>query len=270
MSFHCNREILLHWQRAWHAVLQEQAAAARVPCGSQVPSVNLLQHRLPTGSEPPSAGLHLLWPGLLHRLQGDCCSTTDLQWATGRQLPHHRHHHHHGHHHGLQGISAPTSARGTSIWSQPALALLNTGEASSSFYKTTPLATANHCPCKPIHHVQVTTTYTGELFHSFKTSFQSTLPQWSGHLILELPWAPTQRRGDQHFRFQEVTVHGDLLLHNCLHPSLAPFTTFTVCTAHCQNLDANNSKEIVLCRQQKWHEYLRDSSWKELGSTPLK
>ncbi|KAK4827864.1 hypothetical protein QYF61_022014 [Mycteria americana] len=49
------------------------------------------------GSQPPS-GIHLLWRGVLHRLQVDICSTVNLlHGLQGDSLPHH------GLHHGLQG-----------------------------------------------------------------------------------------------------------------------------------------------------------------------
>ena len=60
------------------------------------PARSLLQHRLPTGSQPPS-GTHLLRRGVLHGLQVDICSTMDLPGLQGDNLPHH------GLHHGLQG-----------------------------------------------------------------------------------------------------------------------------------------------------------------------
>ncbi|KAK4830119.1 hypothetical protein QYF61_008546, partial [Mycteria americana] len=41
--------------------------------------------------------IHLLWRGVLHRLQLDICSTVDLHGLQGDSLPHH------GLHHGLQG-----------------------------------------------------------------------------------------------------------------------------------------------------------------------
>jgi len=112
------------------------------------------------------------------------------------------------------------------------------------------------------------------LFHSFKTTFKSTLPWSSGHLSLELPWVPTQRgkRSSQHRRFQEATeppfLLTHLLLHNCLHPGLAPLTTVTACKAPCQNLDAKNSEETVLSRQPNWCECFKRLPGKELCSIP--
>jgi len=92
------------------AVLQEQAAPAWVPCRVTSPAANLLQNRLlspwvhgswqegglSTGSQPPS-GIHLLWPGVLHELQVDICSTVDLHELQRDSLLHH------GVHHGLEG-----------------------------------------------------------------------------------------------------------------------------------------------------------------------
>ncbi|KAK4829526.1 hypothetical protein QYF61_005165 [Mycteria americana] len=103
------------------AVLQEQTAPAWVPRGvtspasktapvwaplSTGPARNLLQHRLSTGSQPPS-GIHLLWCGALHGLQVDICSTINLHGLQGDSLPQH------GLHHGLQG-NLCSGARSTS------------------------------------------------------------------------------------------------------------------------------------------------------------
>ena len=60
------------------------------------PARSLLQHWLPMGSQPP-LGIHLLWRGVLHRLQVDICSTVNLHGLQGDSLPHH------GLPHGLQG-----------------------------------------------------------------------------------------------------------------------------------------------------------------------
>jgi len=64
--------------------------------GPQVLGRSLLQHWLPTGSQPPS-GIHLFRCGVFHGLQVDICSTTDLHGLQRDILPHH------GLHHGLQG-----------------------------------------------------------------------------------------------------------------------------------------------------------------------
>jgi len=64
--------------------------------GATGPTSSLLQHRLRTGSQPPS-GTHLLRRGVLHGLQVDICSTIDLHRLQGDSLPHH------GLLHGLQG-----------------------------------------------------------------------------------------------------------------------------------------------------------------------
>ncbi|KAK4818263.1 hypothetical protein QYF61_009968 [Mycteria americana] len=71
------------WETVLHELLQR-------------PVRSLLQHRLPTGSQPPS-GIHLLQHGVLHGLQVDICSTVDLHGLQGDSLPHH------GLHHRLQG-----------------------------------------------------------------------------------------------------------------------------------------------------------------------
>ncbi|KAK4820738.1 hypothetical protein QYF61_004419 [Mycteria americana] len=64
--------------------------------GATGPARSLLQHGLPTGSQPPS-GIHLLQHGVLHGMQVDICSTMDLHGLQGDSLPHH------GLHQGLQG-----------------------------------------------------------------------------------------------------------------------------------------------------------------------
>jgi len=110
------------------AVLQEQAAPAWVPHGvtssaskpapawaplyrSTGPGRSLLQHGLPTGSQLPS-GIHLLWCGVLHRVQVGICSTMDLHGLHRDNLPHH------GLHHKLQG---KTLCSGFSSTSSPLL-----------------------------------------------------------------------------------------------------------------------------------------------------
>ena len=60
------------------------------------PARSLLQHGLPTGSQPP-LGTHLLWCGVLPGLQVEICSTVDLPGLQGDSLPHQ------GLPHGLQG-----------------------------------------------------------------------------------------------------------------------------------------------------------------------
>jgi len=55
--------------------------------GTTGPARSLLQHRLPTVSQPPS-GIHLLLCGVLHGLQVDISSTTDLHGLQGGSLPH--------------------------------------------------------------------------------------------------------------------------------------------------------------------------------------
>ena len=52
------------------------------------PARSLIQHELPTGSQPPS-GIHLLWHGVLHRVQVDIWSTMDLHGLQGDSLSHH-------------------------------------------------------------------------------------------------------------------------------------------------------------------------------------
>ena len=51
----------------------------------------------PQGSRPPSGHIHLLWRGVLHRLQVHICCTMDLSMLQGESLPYH------GLHQGLQG-----------------------------------------------------------------------------------------------------------------------------------------------------------------------
>ncbi|XP_049649798.1 uncharacterized protein LOC126035330 isoform X1 [Accipiter gentilis] len=51
------------------------------------PARNLLQRRVPTGSQLPS-GTHLLRRGVLHGLQVDICSTVDLPGLQRESLPH--------------------------------------------------------------------------------------------------------------------------------------------------------------------------------------
>jgi len=107
------------------AVLQEQAAPAWVPTGSQALPAKLLRcgllspqvHR--SWQEPaPAQGpqgvtasfRHPLAPawGLFHRLQVEICSTVDLQGVQGNNLPHH------GLQHELQGKSLCSDILGTS------------------------------------------------------------------------------------------------------------------------------------------------------------
>jgi len=66
------------------------------PYGAPGPARSLLQCGLPTGSQTPS-GIHLLWRGVLPRLQMCICSSIDLHEPWGDSLPHH------GLLHGLQG-----------------------------------------------------------------------------------------------------------------------------------------------------------------------
>jgi len=56
------------------------------------PGRSLLQHRVPTGSQPPS-GIHLLRLGVFHRLQVEICSTANLHGLQGHSLPNHGLHH---------------------------------------------------------------------------------------------------------------------------------------------------------------------------------
>jgi len=56
--------------------------------GSTGPGRSLIQHRLPTGSQPPS-GIHLMRHGVFPRLQVDICSTMHLHGLQGDSLPHH-------------------------------------------------------------------------------------------------------------------------------------------------------------------------------------
>jgi len=53
-------------------------APAWVPHRATGPARSLLQHGLPMESQPAS-GIHLLWRGVLHRLQGNLCSSA---WST--------------------------------------------------------------------------------------------------------------------------------------------------------------------------------------------
>jgi len=79
-----------------------------LPCGllslhgARAPASSLLQCRLSTRSQPTS-GIHLLWCGVLLRLQVQICSTVDLHGLQGHSLPHH------GLHHGLQGNLCPSA-----------------------------------------------------------------------------------------------------------------------------------------------------------------
>jgi len=96
-------ELLHHGSFPWGAVLQEQTDPACVPRRVTIPASNpapawlhwairparsLLQHGLPTGSQPPS-GIPLLQLGVPPGLQVDICSTMDHLGLQGHSLPHH-------------------------------------------------------------------------------------------------------------------------------------------------------------------------------------
>jgi len=78
--------------------------------GATGPARSLLQHGLPTGSQPPS-GIPLLWREVLPRLQVESCSTMDLHGLQWDSLPPH------GLLHGLQGnlCSGPWSTSSPSF-----------------------------------------------------------------------------------------------------------------------------------------------------------
>jgi len=57
---------------------QTCSSVGSCPHMSTGPARSLLQHRLPTGSQPPS-GIHLLQHGILPGLQVEICSTTDCR-----------------------------------------------------------------------------------------------------------------------------------------------------------------------------------------------
>jgi len=56
--------------------------------GSTGPGSNLLQCRLPKGSQA-ALGIHLLWHEVVHGLQVDICSAVDVHGLWGDSLPHH-------------------------------------------------------------------------------------------------------------------------------------------------------------------------------------
>ena len=52
------------------------------------PARSMLQHRPSMGSQPP-LGIPLLWYGVFHKMQVDTYSTVDLHGLQGHSLPHH-------------------------------------------------------------------------------------------------------------------------------------------------------------------------------------
>jgi len=116
------------------AVLQEQAAPAWVPKGSQVLPANLLQSGLPTGSQPPPV-IPLLRRGVLPGLQVGLCSPVGLHGLQGHSLSHH------GLLHRLQG----NLCSGT--WSTSCLSLCTDSGVSAGLVLSHSLTPFSGCKC---------------------------------------------------------------------------------------------------------------------------